>query len=256
MKHKKIPLLIAHRGCTKHYPENTLLGVKAALKAGARYLEVDIQLTAEGIPVLFHDEELERTTGSQGVITEVSLNQVHSQEVRKRTRARSIFEGVHISTLSEFVVLLKNWPKVTCFIEFKNESLQKFGIPAVTIPVMEILKPIQQRCVPISKNEDAVDDTRQRGANKIGWVLNRYDPATLAIAQRLNPEYLFCNIKKLPPDLQKLWSGPWKWALYEVTEPEDALEWAKRGADFIETMEIGEMLKHPLLKQGNKGTLK
>ena len=254
MKHKKIPLLIAHRGYSKHYPENTLIGVEAALEAGACYLEVDIQLTADGIPVLFHDEALGRTTGGQGAITDVSLNQVLSREVRKRTKGRSTLDGDSIATLSEFVVLLKNRPSVTCFIEFKKESIQKFGISAVTIPVMEILKPIQHRCVPISKNVAVLEDTRQRGARKIGLIINRYDPATLAIAQKLNPEFLFCNIKKLPPAPQRLWAGSWKWALYEVTVPEDALAWGERGADFIETMEIGEMLKHPLLKQVNEGT--
>jgi len=248
MINKKIPLLIAHRGYTKHYPENTLLGVQAALQVGARYLEIDIQLTAEGIPVLFHDEELQRTTGSQGAITEISLNQVHTQKVENGKRSLSNLESVHITTLSEFVALLKNWPQVTCFIEFKRESLEKFGIASVAIPVMEILKPIQERIIPISKNAAAVDYTRQLGTHKIGLILNRYDPATLAIAQRLHPEYLFCNIKKLPPALQKLWSGSWKWALYEITDPELALAWAKRGADFIETMDIGEMLKHPSLK--------
>ncbi len=168
MKNKKPPLLIAHRGYTKPYPENTLLGVEAALQAGARYLEIDIQLTAEGIPILFHDEELQRTTGGHGVITEISLNQARSHEMRRRTSTRSVFESNPITTLSDFVALLKNRSQVTCFIEFKKESLRKFGIPTVTIPVMEILKPIQQRCVPISKNVAAVDYTRQLGANRIG----------------------------------------------------------------------------------------
>lgn len=231
MKPKVIPSLIAHRGYPLHYPENSLPGIKAALQAGTRYLEIDIQLTAEGIPVLFHDEDLQRIKGIQGFITEISVNQAP------------------FTTLSEFVALMEKWPHVTCFIELKKESLQKFGIPVVTKAVMESLKPIKQRSIPISKNSATAAHTRHLGAQQVGLILSAYNQEALALAERLCPDYLFCNIKKLPAVLPYLWSGPWKWALYEVTSPKLALALAKKGADFIETMEIGEMLKHPLLKQ-------
>ena len=232
MKHTLIPSLIAHRGYPLHYPENSLPGIEAALQTGARYLEIDIQLTAEGVPVLLHDEGLQRTTGRQGFITETSVNQVP------------------VTTLSEFVAFMEKWPQVTCFIELKKESLKKFGIPAVTISVMKILKPIQQQCIPISKNSATTAYSRQLGAQQVGFILSAYNKETLALAEKLIPDYLFCNIQKLPEALPRLWSGSWKWALYEVTDPKLALALAQKGADFIETMEIGEMLKHPLLKQG------
>ena len=114
---------------------------------------------------------------------------------------------------------------------------------------METLKPIEHRCVTISKDPATVDYTHRLGANQIGLILNGYDQEFLALAQKLNPDYLFCNTRRLPPGLQKLWSGSWRWALYEVTDPILALALGKIGADFIETMEIAEMLKHPLLKQ-------
>ena len=50
------PAIVAHRGYTGRYPENTLLSLAAAVSYGARFLEFDVQLTRDGVPVLCHDE--------------------------------------------------------------------------------------------------------------------------------------------------------------------------------------------------------
>ena len=60
------PELIAHRGWAYRYPENTLPAIAGALGAGARYVEFDVQITADGVPVLFHDSTLDRTAGRPG----------------------------------------------------------------------------------------------------------------------------------------------------------------------------------------------
>jgi len=251
MKNEKKPILVAHRGYPKRYPENSLPGVEAALQAGARFIEIDVQLTADRVPVLFHDEELTRTTGNAGTITEITMNQVRLSHPDEGIRLEDRFENLSITPLVEFVELIKNRPQVICFIEMKEESLKIFGVTAVTIPVMETLKPIQQRCIPISKNTAAIEFTRKLGATSIGMILRQYDQTALDTAIKLAPDFLFCNHKKISPGLKMLWPGPWKWVLYEVTDPELALTWASRGADFIETMEIGEMLEHPSLKKGS-----
>jgi len=57
------PLIMAHRGESGNIPENTLLSLEAATKIGVDVLESDIRLTKDDVPILFHDEDLERTTG-------------------------------------------------------------------------------------------------------------------------------------------------------------------------------------------------
>ena len=52
--------LIAHRGYAGQYPGNTLPAIESALAAGVRHIELDLQLTADRIPVLFHDRERSR----------------------------------------------------------------------------------------------------------------------------------------------------------------------------------------------------
>ena len=134
------------------------------------------------------------------------------------------------------------------FVEIKTESLEKFGIEFVAQAVMNTISPLDDRCVPISYSDAVLQHARISGATAIGWVIKEYDDRSLYIARNLSPQYLFCNYKKLPPAPANLWSGPWMWALYELTDPVLALELVNRGVEMIETMEIGEMLQHPLIK--------
>ncbi|MEQ9555926.1 MAG: glycerophosphodiester phosphodiesterase [Rhodospirillales bacterium] len=61
-----LPKVIGHRGAAGHAPENTLSGLRKAHELGVSWVEFDVMLTAEGTPVLIHDETLERTTNGTG----------------------------------------------------------------------------------------------------------------------------------------------------------------------------------------------
>ena len=61
------PFWIAHRGAGKQAPENTLAAFRVGHAAGFRGFECDVQLSADGVPFLLHDDTLERTTNGQGL---------------------------------------------------------------------------------------------------------------------------------------------------------------------------------------------
>jgi glycerophosphoryl diester phosphodiesterase len=61
------PFWIAHRGAGRAAPENTLAAFRAGLAAGFRMFECDVKLSADGVPFLLHDTELERTTSGHGL---------------------------------------------------------------------------------------------------------------------------------------------------------------------------------------------
>lgn len=63
--------IIAHRGYSARAPENTLAALEAAVAAGADAVEFDLHVTADGVPVLFHDELLERTSSGSGPLRHV-----------------------------------------------------------------------------------------------------------------------------------------------------------------------------------------
>lgn len=64
------PLWIAHRGGGAAAPENTLAAIRAGAAAGFRMVEFDVMLSRDGVPLLIHDETLERTTDGHGLVCE------------------------------------------------------------------------------------------------------------------------------------------------------------------------------------------
>jgi glycerophosphoryl diester phosphodiesterase len=63
--------IIAHRGYSARAPENTLAAIDTAITAGADAVEFDLHVTSDGMPVLFHDELLERTSDGSGPLRDV-----------------------------------------------------------------------------------------------------------------------------------------------------------------------------------------
>jgi glycerophosphoryl diester phosphodiesterase len=59
----ELPPVIGHRGAAAYAPENTLPSFREARRRGATWVETDVKLTADGVPILMHDESLKRTTG-------------------------------------------------------------------------------------------------------------------------------------------------------------------------------------------------
>ncbi|GAA2013726.1 hypothetical protein JL107_13420 [Nakamurella flavida] len=70
------PLVIAHRGASSVAPENTLPAFEAGWAAGAAWVECDVQPTMDGVPVLLHDDELDRTTTGTGPVRERSAREI------------------------------------------------------------------------------------------------------------------------------------------------------------------------------------
>lgn len=237
----KPPELIAHRGYALRYPENTLPGLRAAIEAGAWYLECDVQVTMDGIPVLLHDSDLWRTARVEKSVLDMTLDEVLHVEVNEAERLGHRFSGMTIPLLGELVDLLRENRNVSAFVELKRASLQRFGIERVVGRVLEVLEPAGPRSAIISFDRMAVEFARANGARAVGWVLEEWNPEYRNAAEALEPDYLFCDYRIIPDDAE-LWSGPWQWALYEVIEPDLALALAAFGARFVETMAIKEML--------------
>ena len=244
------PQLIAHRGYPRRYPENTLEGITAAINAGACFVEFDVQFTADGVPVLLHDASLMRTTGTRGRIVNTELEKLANLPANEPSRFGKRYRTFTIPTLTAAVELMREHPRVTPFIELKEESLEKVGREIAVKTALSVLAPIQSRCVIISYDILALRCARAMGAKRIGWVMKNWNQDSLTRATELVPDFLICNHTKLPKPPTPLWHGPWKWVFYEVTQAKLALQLAERGAALIETMAIGEMLKNPQLRRG------
>ena len=73
----------AHRGASEYAPKNTLLAFSLGICMGANGIETDVQLTRDGVPVLFHDNTLARVTGEAGSIADYTFAELQQFRVRK-----------------------------------------------------------------------------------------------------------------------------------------------------------------------------
>jgi glycerophosphoryl diester phosphodiesterase len=96
--------VVGHRGAAARAPENTLVGLRKARELGARWVEFDVMLTADGAPVLIHDETLRRTTSGRGRVSERTLAEIRTLDAGGWFAPE--FRGERVPTLEEAVALL------------------------------------------------------------------------------------------------------------------------------------------------------
>ncbi|KAM6121819.1 glycerophosphodiester phosphodiesterase 1 [Phoenicopterus ruber ruber] len=95
---------IAHRGGAHDAPENTLAAIRQAAENGATGVELDLEFTADGVPILMHDETVERTTDGSGRLCDLTFDEIRRLNPSAKHRLRSKFQGEKVPTLREAVV--------------------------------------------------------------------------------------------------------------------------------------------------------
>lgn len=233
--------LVGHRGYPARYPENTLVGLRAALEAGARWVEFDVQLTRDRVPVLFHDRDLLRMTGVAGVVGGRDWDALAPLRAAYPDRFGTRFSDEPIALLAHVVDLLRGYPRAQAFVEIKRVSIVTAGVDAVIDSVLPVLAPVAAQCVWISFDDGVLRAARRRGVARTGWVFEQWTDAARHLAEDLAPEFLFVDGDCVPADAP-LWPGPWRWAVYETSDRAVAWRWIARGAELVETDAIGEMM--------------
>lgn len=102
--------IIAHRGASNYAPENSFPAFELAYEMKADGIETDVQLTKDNIPVLFHDEGLQRIFGVKGWITQFTLDELKQLDMGKSFHTE--FAGTRIVTLEEFLIWIKDKPLI------------------------------------------------------------------------------------------------------------------------------------------------
>lgn len=92
-------LRIAHRGASGNFPENSRIAFEKAIEARIDMIELDCQLTNDGHVVIFHDQDLARTTGLGGTVKDKTLEQLKRRDIG--VWRKSAFAGQRILTLEE-----------------------------------------------------------------------------------------------------------------------------------------------------------
>ncbi len=106
--------IYAHRGVSARHPENTLEGFQAAIDAGVYGVELDIHCSADGVPVVIHDDRLERTTNGTGSVTERSVAELREIDAGN---------GQYVPTFEEVVALADG--RLHFDIEIKGKNCEQ-----------------------------------------------------------------------------------------------------------------------------------
>ncbi len=113
-------IVIAHRGARAYNPENTMSSFRAALDLDADMLELDVQLSKDNIPVVFHDTKLDKKTNGTGLVSDYTLAQL--QELDAGSWFDDKFKGEKIPKLVELLEYAKG--RISVNIEVKTEAVK------------------------------------------------------------------------------------------------------------------------------------
>lgn len=133
--------VIAHRGASAYYPENTLVSFQAAIQMAADLIELDVRMTADGEVVVFHDEKLSRLTNGRGRIANYSLAELKKLDVGGWFDKR--FQGEKIPTLKEALAVCKD--KIALNIEIKDENAPKSHICGLVDKCLQLVEKSSMR---------------------------------------------------------------------------------------------------------------
>ncbi|MEA3308104.1 MAG: glycerophosphodiester phosphodiesterase family protein [Chloroflexota bacterium] len=101
---QKHPLIFGHRGASHQAPQNTLAAFRAAANLGADGVELDVQLTKDGVPIIMHNQKVDETTNGHGLVTELTLARI--KELDAGSSFSPEFVGEQIPTLEETLATL------------------------------------------------------------------------------------------------------------------------------------------------------
>ncbi len=117
-------LIVAHRGYSHVAPENSLTAFEAAIAVGAPYFELDVQKSADGTPIVIHDETLERTASSNaiGLIQSLSDEELQTVRIGYPERFGRAFENEPLPTLSDALQLAQG--RIRVCVEIKVAGIE------------------------------------------------------------------------------------------------------------------------------------
>lgn len=187
-------LRIAHRGASAYAPENTLAAITKAAELGADMVELDVQVSADGVPVILHDIDLSRTTNGRGLVRDQSLAAL------KRLDAG---HGQQIPTLEEAILACVDHD-LGVYLELKTGR--------ITSEVVNVIRrhSVQQQIIINSFRPDWLADVKALAPEIATAVLFgsvHIDP--VALARAAGAQYVHPTWENHTPEPHQLLTNAW-----------------------------------------------
>lgn len=147
-------LVGGHRGCACEYPENSIAAMEEGIRRGAAYLEIDVQLTKDGVPVIFHDTRLEEKTSLKGYVHDATYVQMKNnveglctlEEAMLWGKKQNVWFGLELKTVP-FAMQRQNLmliEKISSILKKTNmtEHVFVFGLDYQVLKKLRQIDPI------------------------------------------------------------------------------------------------------------------
>ncbi|GAB3158997.1 hypothetical protein GCM10027059_04620 [Myceligenerans halotolerans] len=112
------PAVVAHRGNSSVAPQNTLAAIEAACRAGADAVEIDLQRTADGTPVVIHDDVVDETTDGHGAVADLRLDELRALDAGRWFGPA--WAGQRVPLFTEVLEILGRYPSTHLLLELKD----------------------------------------------------------------------------------------------------------------------------------------
>jgi glycerophosphoryl diester phosphodiesterase len=155
----RVVTVTAHRGSSRDAPENTLAALRKAIEQGADYAEIDVHLTADGVPVVLHDEDLQRLAGVPRRPGELTLAEL--QRIDVGSRFSPAFAGETVPTLAAAIDTARR--RIRLNIELKPTDRGR-AREALATAVADLVRSrdFEAECFVTSLDHEAVAAARRR----------------------------------------------------------------------------------------------
>lgn len=192
---------IAHRGASGYCPENTLSAFDMAVEMKADYIELDLQLTKDGVIVVIHDLKVDRTTNGKGRVIDYTFEELCQLDAGSWFSPK--FAGERILTFEEILTRYKH--KIGLLIELKKPSVN----PGIEDSVVSLLTKHDWKSY--GENQIIIQSFEQDSMKKmsslqpdlpigvlVNYPINKNEVAAIAeYAAFLNPKWTLVNKKLL-----------------------------------------------------------
>ena len=235
-----LPLTAAHRGYSSVNPENTLAAFAAAMRAGADFVEIDIQTAADGVPVVMHDQTVDRTTNGTGDVALVDSSYVTGLEAG--SWFSPAFADQPTPTFQQILDLMATGASDLLLEIKEGESREQVD------RVVDMIRAagVADRVVMQSFDEDVVRYAHERAPQiPIGLIRDKLDADPVATAERLQLDYYnpsgnaLATQPSVVADLHASGVGVFVWI---VNEPDHWKRLAELGVDGVITDRPGAFI--------------
>lgn len=233
--------IVAHRGDCQFNIENTLSSIRHAINHGVKYIEIDVQLSKDGVLMLFHDRNLTRLASINTPLPELTYAELKKITL---TCVKHSQRNDNIANLAEVISLISSHPDVTLFIEVKRINFLYFSYRNVLKTLLSVITPAIKQIVIISFSYRFLRLLQKTSPLPIGFVLPNWQANSQKMKKKLQPHYIFCDTEIIPSSfsLTPALSHTSLWVLYEVASIKQVNLYTQRGFRYFETFTSSKLL--------------